>query len=103
MSDRTPQLVRPVAEKLRLDTAAEQDLKGLAKYGRPLLSHNGRDPLADLRQEIYDAEGYAAQALMEREADRAEIARLKAELAAVRPTIKRLTARVLELTMRPRT
>ena len=38
---------------------------GVAKYGRPLQTHNGRDAREDARQELLDALMYLAQAEME--------------------------------------
>ena len=51
-----------------------QDLKdrregGVEKYGKELLTHNGRDPLIDLYQELVDAVVYLRQALQERKDD----------------------------------
>jgi hypothetical protein len=38
---------------------------GLRTYGRSLQTRNGRDPLIDLSQELYDASAYAVQVLVE--------------------------------------
>ena len=44
--------------------AARADL-GVARYGTPLLTHNGRDAIRDLREELLDAIMYATQAHLE--------------------------------------
>lgn len=40
---------------------AERDRIGRETYGTPLMSHNGRDPLVDLYEELLDAYVYATQ------------------------------------------
>lgn len=40
---------------------------GKKKYGTELKTHNGRDPLLDLYQELHDALVYCRQALAERD------------------------------------
>jgi hypothetical protein len=59
-------LVIPVARELFAWASAVQENKGLAKYGKPLQTHNGRDPLDDIIFELTDAIHYLAQAKMER-------------------------------------
>lgn len=44
---------------------------GKAKYGRELMSHNGRDAMVDAYQEALDLVLYFKQALMERDAKNA--------------------------------
>lgn len=41
--------------------------KGVKTYGTPLTSHNGRDGLQDLYEELLDAACYVKQLMMERE------------------------------------
>ena len=38
---------------------------GIKKYGMPLMSHNGRDPIRDALEESLDLNQYLAQCLME--------------------------------------
>lgn len=38
---------------------------GLERYGQELRTHNGRDAMRDLREELLDAMAYAAQAMGE--------------------------------------
>jgi hypothetical protein len=38
---------------------------GMERYGTPLMTHNGRDPLADLYQELLDALMYLGQYMLE--------------------------------------
>jgi len=40
-------------------------LAGVERYGAPLHSHNGRDSIRDLREELLDAMQYLAQAHIE--------------------------------------
>lgn len=40
---------------------------GVERYGTPLMTHNGRDPLADLYQELLDALMYLGQYMIETE------------------------------------
>ena len=44
--------------------AARADV-GIARYGTPLQTHNGRDAIRDLREELLDAIMYATQAHLE--------------------------------------
>lgn len=53
-----------VARRLCDALAARADL-GTARYGTPLLTHNGRDAIRDLREELLDAIMYATQAHLE--------------------------------------
>lgn len=41
--------------------------QGARKYGRPLQTHNGRDALWDLYEELLDAVQYLRQAIEERD------------------------------------
>ena len=63
---RTP--VRPEVERLFAEVLAYQCAKGAVKYGGPLETLNGRDPLMDALAELVDAIQYVVQAIMEREA-----------------------------------
>jgi hypothetical protein len=45
----------------------ERTRKGLAKYGRAFESHDGRDSLTDLYEELLDAVQYVRKALYERD------------------------------------
>ena len=42
---------------------------GVRRYGSPLMTHNGRDSLVDLRDELLDALMYVTQAILERDAE----------------------------------
>lgn len=53
-----------VARSLCDALAARADL-GIARYGTPLQTHNGRDAIRDLREELLDAIMYATQAQLE--------------------------------------
>lgn len=48
----------------------ERDRIGTAKYGTPLMTHNGRDALVDGYQEALDLAVYLKQRLLERPAPR---------------------------------
>lgn len=72
--------VTPVARGLFLTMLLEREVKGIETYGRSLQTHNGRDALRDLMEELIDGWQYAVQASLEREALIAENARLRAEL-----------------------
>jgi hypothetical protein len=58
-------LVAPHARVFFEQVLQEQEAKGLAKYGTPLMTDNGRNPLKDLLGELIDAVMYCSQALME--------------------------------------
>jgi hypothetical protein len=47
------------------DAVIERTRLGVERYGSPLMSHNGRDALRDLAEEVVDGVQYATQALME--------------------------------------
>ena len=49
-----------------------QEAKGLVKYGTPLETFNGRDPLTDLLNELVGAVQYCSQAILERMAREVE-------------------------------
>lgn len=53
-----------VAEYLK-QLIDERTRLGIAKYGTPLMTHNGRDALMDALQEALDLNQYLAQALLE--------------------------------------
>lgn len=42
---------------------------GVERYGTPLRTHNGRDGLVDLYQELIDAVFYIKQVIMERDSN----------------------------------
>lgn len=69
--DRGEPVTPPLVEWLRgrglEDTARlveARDAFGREKYGQPLMSHDGRDPIEDARQEFGDALQYVQRALM---------------------------------------
>jgi hypothetical protein len=62
-----PNAGRPVWD-LVIDDMRERDAIGRARYGTPLQSHNGRDALMDLYQELLDAVVYIRQVIEERDA-----------------------------------
>jgi hypothetical protein len=47
------------------DLLHDRAMQGFKRYGKSLRSHNGRDPRADLVQELADAAFYACQMEME--------------------------------------
>jgi len=49
-----------------LDLLRSRSAKGVRTYGRPLATHNGRDALEDLREELADALMYVEQLYRER-------------------------------------
>lgn len=48
-----------------IQAIAEREHYGITKYGRPLQSHNGRNPMIDLWEELMDALNYTTQVLVE--------------------------------------
>jgi hypothetical protein len=63
-----------------------REQRGIATYGRTLQTQNGRDALLDLYDELLDAAVYAKQLLMERDEARAEVQRLRVDVASLRCT-----------------
>lgn len=55
-----PHVPRPLAEDF-----ARRSLQGVAKYGVPLRTDNGRDAIVDAYQELLDAAVYLHQAFLE--------------------------------------
>lgn len=55
---------QPVGERL-IELIRERTKLGIEKYGEPLTTHNGRDPMLDALQESIDLNQYLMQALME--------------------------------------
>ncbi len=76
--------VTPVARGLFLTMLLNREAKGIESYGTTLQTHNGRDCLRDLLEELIDAWQYTVQARLEREALISEVARLRAENAELR-------------------
>ena len=58
-------LVGPVAREMFERILQEQEAKGLKKYGTPLSTHNGRNPVLDALAEVVDAFQYLIQGFME--------------------------------------
>lgn len=50
---------------LVLEDIRERDAVGRKRYGTPLTTHNGRDPVVDAYQELLDAVVYTRQAMLE--------------------------------------
>lgn len=63
---------------------------GIARYGRPLQAHNGRDALRDLREELLDALAYSEQEAVER-------AKLEQDLRDERGTCEGIEARLARI------
>lgn len=59
----------------------ERDAKGRATYGGPLQTHNGRNSVHDLMEELIDAMQYAWQWELERADLRAELTKARARIA----------------------
>jgi len=100
MTQPQPQPVRPIADALMAEIAAEQDAKGLAKYGVPLSSHNGRDARRDLLQELYDAIGYGTQLGEELAYWRDRCAEIEARNARLEATNAKLSSGMMKLSLR---
>lgn len=65
---------------------------GLAKYQTYLHTHNGRDALVDLYQELLDAVMYIKQALLERETTADKLVRLRNQVNAILDNHRNLDA-----------
>jgi hypothetical protein len=59
--------VTPYARAEFLRLLAEREAAGIATYGTPLHTHNGRDALQDAKEELLDAWQYLCQLELERE------------------------------------
>jgi hypothetical protein len=66
-----------------VDDGGERDMVGLERYGTALRTHNGRDAGRDAWEEWYDLGKYLEQLRIEHADALAEIAELRARLAAV--------------------
>lgn len=55
---------------LVMQDIAARNTAGIAKYGTPLMTHNGRDALVDAYQEALDLVVYLRQAIAERDAEK---------------------------------
>lgn len=73
--------VTPVARVAFLSMLLDRELKGIETYGTTLQTHNGRDAVRDLLEELVDAFQYAIQIQLERDVLISENARLRAEVA----------------------
>jgi transcriptional regulator with XRE-family HTH domain len=78
--------VTPVAREGFLAMLRQRERKGIKTYGTTLQTHNGRDALQDLLEELVDAWRYAQQSRIEWDDLIAENARLRADLAELRGT-----------------
>lgn len=58
-------VVNDVTNAQLREDLAERMAMGMAKYGTPLMTFNGRDPLIDAYQEVIDLVMYLRQALAE--------------------------------------
>lgn len=63
----TPRPDLPSVQAVVRDDLAIRERVGIARYGDALKTHNGRDALLDLYQELLDGACYARQAMMERD------------------------------------
>ncbi len=61
-----PRSDKPDVWPLVIKDMADRDQLGKVKYGIPLRSHNGRDPLVDAYQEVLDLSVYLRQEIEER-------------------------------------
>lgn len=61
-----PKSDKPDVWPLVIKDMADRDNLGKVKYGIPLRSHNGRDPLVDAYQEVLDLSVYMRQEIEER-------------------------------------
>lgn len=80
----------PTVYSLVLADLAARDEMGREKYGKSLQPHNGRDALVDAYQEHLDELFYLRQKIEEDKATKAEIATLRADLAASQREVERL-------------
>jgi hypothetical protein len=64
-----PQPGRSVVADRVLADIHERAAVGKARYGTPLMTHNGRDALTDAYEEALDLVFYLRQALMERDGE----------------------------------
>ena len=71
---------RPAVWNLVIEDMRQRDADGRAKYGVPLQSFNGRDPLVDAYQEALDLTVYLRQAIEEVRELRAERDALQARI-----------------------
>lgn len=74
---------RPIWDRV-IEDMRERDRVGRERYGTPLQSHNGRDGLVDLYQELLDAVVYIRKEIAEREDLRARIAMLESAIRSHR-------------------
>jgi hypothetical protein len=61
---RAPYVLEHVKDLILADML-DRNAEGIAKYGIPLMTHNGRDAMIDLYQELLDAAVYCKQILLE--------------------------------------
>ncbi len=59
------QAVTPAARDMYIETITAQEQKGIAKYGKSLETHNGRDAGKDAWDEMIDLSQYLTQLRME--------------------------------------
>lgn len=82
------QVVLPVALKMFFDMAFSRAQDGYEKHGQMLVSHDGRDTLADAMQEFIDGFKYLVKAYMERGEAELEIRPESQELKKVQEELK---------------
>jgi hypothetical protein len=82
--------VTPIARRMFLGVLDAQAEKGIATYGMPLTTDNGRDAFLDAMQEAVDLVQYIVQAMIEADALKGRLRDVEAELAAVNAEIARL-------------
>ena len=80
--------VTPVARSRFLEMLAQRERKGIATYGTTPQTHNGRNVLLDLAEEIIDAWQYVVQAGIEHDDMIRENAALRAENDALRAALE---------------
>ena len=67
---------------------AERSRKGIQTYGVPLRTHNGRNALQDLYEELLDAACYTRQWIEERREMVKEIEQLRDDVRGMRKALK---------------
>lgn len=72
-----------VQDALIADIRARRDI-GIERYGSALMTHNGRDAVQDALEEAIDLAVYLKQVELETRDRKAELERLRAEVAAAR-------------------
>lgn len=101
-TDAVREQARPTGDGQRVLDKVFDDLKarekvGIERYGTPLKTNNGRDPLVDAYQEGLDLVQYMAQELLEREQLRAKLAEIEAHERSLCKEVSTLRGEIADL------